>query len=152
MEDSMKQQMAYHQQVASYQVANSTLQKTKQLVLLYDAVIRFLRQARVAMEEQRFEDRMNLIQKASNIVTGLHSALDYEKGGEISQMLNNFYSAIDLRMIALNRTNSAEDCDKIIRDVKMMRDAWAQIDEQYGAQPVPAVEPSAEDKPSGFEA
>lgn len=151
MDDTVRQQMAYHQQVASYQMANATLQKTRQLVLLYDAVLRFMKQARSAIEEQRYEDRLNLIQKASNIIMGLHGALDYEKGGEISNMLNNFYSAIDLRIISLNRTNSIEECDKIVREIKMMRDAWAQIDEQYTNGTLAPTDPSASkpDNPTG---
>lgn len=125
--------MVYQQQVASYQMANSTLHKTRQLVLLYDAVIRFLKQAHLAIEEGRFEDRLNLLQKSSNVIMGLHSALDFEKGGEIAKMLDNFYMAMDLRILALNRTNNKDECDQIIREIKMMRDAWDKIDQEYTA-------------------
>lgn len=131
------------QQLASYQMASSTLQKTRQLVMLYDAVLRFLKQAKLAMEEGRFEERLHLIQKASNIIMGLHNAVDFEKGGEISQILSNFYMAIDLRMINLNRTNSASECDQIIREVKIMRDAWEQVDQQYSAPVTASVEETA---------
>lgn len=120
----------YSQQVSSYKMASETVQKTRQLVMLYDAMIRFLKQGRLAMEESRFEDRLNLLQKASNIVIGLHSALDFEKGGEISEILNDFYSAIDLRIMSLNRSNSTSECDQIIREVKMMRDSWDKIDQE----------------------
>ena len=131
--------MSYKQQVASYQMANATLHKTRQLVLLYDAVIRFLRQAKVAIEEQRYEDRMNLLQKCNNIIVGLHSALDFEQGGDISKMLNNFYSAMDLRIMAVNRTNNTAELEQIINEIKTMRDAWAEIDEKYGSgNPPPA--------------
>lgn len=123
--------MGYSQQMASYQMASETVQKTRQLVMLYDAVIRLLKQARSAMEEKRFADRFNMLQKASNIVMSLHSALDYERGGEISQILNNFYTAMDIRMIGLNRTNSVEECDKIIDEIKIMRDAWDKIDREF---------------------
>jgi flagellar protein FliS len=125
--------MVYQQQIATYQMANSTLHKTRQLVLLYDAVIRFLKQAQVAIEEQRYEDRLNLLQKASNVIMGLHGALDYEKGGDISKMLDNFYMAMDLRILALNRSNNIGECEQITREIKMMRDAWDKIDQEYSA-------------------
>ncbi len=122
--------MVYSQQLASYQMANVTVQKTRQLVMLYDAVLRLLKQSRLAMEEKRFEDRFNFLSKAGNIISGLHGALDFEKGGEISHMLNNFYFAIDLRMMDLNRSNSPADCDGIIEEIKMMREAWEKIDHE----------------------
>lgn len=125
--------MVYQQQIATYQMANSTLHKTRQLVLLYDAVIRFLKQAQVAIEEQRYEDRLNLLQKASNVIMGLHGALDFEKGGDISKMLDNFYMAMDLRILALNRSNNIGECEQITREIKMMRDAWDKIDQEYSA-------------------
>ena len=122
--------MNYSQVAASYRTANETVQKTRQVVLLYDAVIRFLQQSKQAIEAQEYEKRLNLLQKASNILMGLNSALDFENGGEISEMLSNFYNAMDLRILTLNRTNSLEDLEKIIREIKTMRDAWDQIDIQ----------------------
>lgn len=122
--------MNYSQAAASYRTANETVQKTRQVVLLYDAVIRFLQQSKTAIENKQYEERFNLLQKSSNILMGLNSALDFEQGGEISQMLSNFYSAMDLRIMTLNRSNSVEDLERIIREVKTMRDAWSEIDEQ----------------------
>jgi len=127
--------MAYSQQVASYQLANANaLHKTRQLVMLYDGIIKFLGQAKDAMREKRFEDRYKILQKASNIIIGLHGALDMEKGGEIAQMLNSFYAAMDLRIINLNRSNSPEECDKVISEINMMRSAWNKIDQEYSPQ------------------
>ena len=124
----MSQKAVYSQQMASYQMAHTTVQKTRQLVMLYDAVIRNLKQARIAMEENRFEDRFNLLTKAGNIISGLHGSIDFEKGGAIAEMLNNYYFAIDMRIINLNRTNSPQECDGIVEEVKLMRDAWEKID------------------------
>lgn len=132
--------MNYHQAAASYRNANETVHKTRQVVLLYDAVVRFLQQSRTAIENQHYEERLHLLQKCSNILMGLNSALDYENGGEISQMLGNFYNAMDLRILGINRTNNLDDLDRIVREVKTMRDAWVEIDgQQNGTQPLPAT-------------
>ena len=40
----------------------------------------------------------------------------------------SFYSSINLRLHAIQRNNSLEDCDAIIADVKQMRDVWEEID------------------------
>lgn len=126
-------------------MANTNVQKTRQLVMLYDAVIRNLKQAKLAIEEKRFEDRFNLLSKAGNIISGLHGSIDFEKGGSIAEMLNNYYFAIDMRMINLNRSNSPEECDGIIEEVKMMRDAWEKIDHELSLPiGLPKAEASAD--------
>ena len=135
----MEKSVNYSQMAASYRTANETVQKTRQIVLLYDAVIRFLQQSKQAIEAQEYEKRMHLLQKASNIVMGLSSALDFENGGEISEMLGNFYNAMDLRILSINRTNDIEDLEKILREIRTMRDAWYQIDNQAKAESLEAA-------------
>lgn len=141
--------MNYSQAAATYRTANETVQKTRQVVLLYDAVIRFLQQSKTAIEEGQFEERLNLLQKSSNIIMGLHSALDFENGGEISQLLSNFYNAMDLRIMNLNRTNSISDLEQIIREVKTMREAWQQIDGQNAGSTPTSQSPAHEVKTEG---
>lgn len=135
--------MTYSQKLSSYQTANETVQKTRQVVMLYDAVIRFLKQAKTAIEEKNFEERMNLIQKANNIIVGLNSSIDFEKGGDISTMLHNFYSAIELRMMSLNTSNNIAACEQIIREIKMMRDAWDKIDQEVADTEIEIKMPDA---------
>ena len=122
--------------IASYANADyygkESMQKTRQIVLLYEGIIRFLEQAKKAMEDKDYEERFNLLQKASNVIVGLHSALDFDKGGEISGTLSNFYSNLDLRIINLNRTNDVAECDEIIKEIKLMHEAWEKIDQEYG--------------------
>lgn len=113
---------------ASYQNANMTLQKTRQIVLLYDASIRFVQQAKQAIEEGNFELRFERLQKVSNILSGLHASLDFENGGEISVVLSSFYTGLDMKIISVNRSNSVEECDYIIDELKNMRDSWEKID------------------------
>ena len=121
-------------QLSSYKNANYTLQKTKQIVLLYDAAIRFTQQARQAIQEEDYALRFELMQKVSNILSGLNASLDFENGGEISKILSSFYTGLDLRVFNLNRSNNLDECDYIVSELKNMRDSWEKIDQQYGAQ------------------
>ena len=127
-------------QLASYKNANYTLQKTRQIVLLYDAAIRFTRQAQQAIEEKDFGLRFELLQKVSNILAGLHSALDYENGGEISKVLSSFYTGLDMRVIGINRSNSLKECEYVMSELKNMRDSWEKIDQQYGIADKPVAQ------------
>lgn len=127
-------------QFASYQNASYTLQKTRQIVLLYEAAIRFTKQAKLAIEEEDFNKRFELLQKVSNILSGLNSSLDYENGGEISVVLGSFYSGLDMRVIAVNRTNSIEECDYIIQELQNMRESWEKIDRELVDAPQQSLE------------
>lgn len=118
-------------QLASYQNANYTLKKTRQIVLLYDAAIRFMQQAGQAIEEQDFERRYNLTQKVSNILSGLYAAIDHENGGQIAKILSSFYTGLDLKVISINRTNNLADVQYIIEELKNMRNSWEEIDKNY---------------------
>lgn len=128
--------------MASYNNANyaaaESMSKTRQIVMLYDAIIKNIGQAKEAIIAKEYEKRFNATQKASNIIIGLHSALDFDKGGEISETLRNFYTNIDLRIVKLNQTNDLEECDAIIDELKKMRATWDEIDQKTNASDLEA--------------
>jgi flagellar protein FliS len=118
----------------AYAAATQTLAKTKQIILLYDGVIRFVQQAKTAIEEKRIEDRFNLLIKASEVIAGLQACLDFEKGGDIAKVLYNFYASVDSRIFSIHRSNSTETCDEIVAELKQMREAWQEIDARMTAE------------------
>ncbi|MBN8542683.1 MAG: flagellar export chaperone FliS [Alphaproteobacteria bacterium] len=117
-----------YQNVKAYHRASHTVAKTRQVVMLYDGMIRFLKQARDCMESRDIEGRYNKLIKAGEIIMGLQSSLDFDNGGDAARVLYGFYSTIDMRIISLHRTNDIADCDRIIADLKEMRDVWNRID------------------------
>jgi len=124
----------------AYVSATHTVGKTQQIIMLYDGTIRLLQQAKEAMSEKRIEDRFHLLIKASSIIQGLQGCLDFENGKEIAGVLYNFYSGVDNKLFALHRSNSVEDCEEIIKDLKQMRDAWVAVDGASAPQmPAPAA-------------
>jgi len=120
--------MAEKQKYQAYAVATQTVAPSRQIVMLYEGVVRCVQQAREAIVEKRIEDRYNLLIKASELIGGLQGCLDFDKGGEIAGVLYNYYASIDARLFSIHRTNSIEDCDVVIADLKQMRDAWEDID------------------------
>ncbi len=122
--------MVEKQKYQAYATATQTVAPVRQIVLLYDGTIRLVQQAKEAITEKRIEDRYNLLIKASELVGGLQGCLDFDNGGEIAKILYSYYSAIESRLFAIHRTNSTEDCDDVIADLKQMRDAWNEIDQK----------------------
>ena len=127
----------------AYANATQTLAKTRQIVLLYDGLIRFVQQAKTAIENKRIEERFNLLIKASEVISGLQACLDFEKGGEVAKILYSFYASIDSRIYSIHRTNSLETCDEVIAELRQMREAWAEIDQNSSAQEAAAAAPAA---------
>lgn len=121
--------MVEKQKYQAYAAATQTVAPTRQIVLLYDGIIRLVQQAKDAINDKKIEDRYNLLIRASELVGGLQGCLDFDNGGEIARILYSYYSSIDARLFAIHRTNSIDDCNSIIDDLKQMRDAWSEIDQ-----------------------
>ncbi len=116
-------------QYQAYSLATRTVAKTRQVVMLYDGAIRFIKQAKEAIAENRIEDRFKLLLKASDIIVGLQSSIDFENGGEVAHTLHRFYTQISTRILSVNFDRDGEKvCDTLIDDLKQMRDVWSTID------------------------
>lgn len=122
----------------AYAVATQTVAKTKQIVILYDGVIRLVQQAKEAIRENRIEDRYHLLVKATDIVTGLQGCLDFETGGQVARVLYDFYSMIDNRIFSIHRSNSMDTCDEVTASLRQMRDVWHEIDQNTAGGEVAA--------------
>ena len=112
----------------AYGIATQTVAKTRQIVMLYDAVIRNIRQSMDAIAAGKYEERFHLLGKSSEIILGLQGALDFENGGDVAQSLYDFYGSIDQKIHLIQRNNNGTICEEIAAEIKQMRDVWNQID------------------------
>lgn len=129
------------QKYQAYAAATQTVARTKQIVMLYDGIIRFVSQAKDAAAENRIQDRYNMLTKASEVLLGLQSCLDFENGGQIARVLYNFYSTIDNLIFQVHRTGSVQTCETILAELKKMRDVWQEIDESSTTPPPAPTSP-----------
>ena len=98
------------------------------VVMLYDGIIRNLQQAKEAMAENKIEERFNKLVRASEIIMGLQMSLDFDQGQDAAQVLYDFYSSLDSRILQLHRGNDEVGCQQLIDDLKEMRTIWDKID------------------------
>lgn len=136
--------------IKAYTRATHTVAKTRQVVMLYDGAIRFLKQAAEAMEQGAIEERYQKLTRVSDIISGLQNSLDFTAGGSTAQVLFDFYASIDARIFGLHRQPSADVCNKIIQELKDMRDVWDGIDRgsDDSAAKTPAVVDEDSDQPT----
>lgn len=135
--------MVANQVYKAYNRASHTAPKTQQIVMLYDGAIRFMLQAREAMERNDIEVRYHRLVRVGEIVMGLQASLDFETGGSIAPILYDFYSSIDMRILALHQNNDLEQCDSIVNDLREMRNVWAAINGPQGGAGEAAAQASA---------
>src|SRR5271154_6279210 len=95
----------HKKQCSAYGLANETASKMQQVIMLYDGIIKFVRQAHRAIGEKNIAERFNNLDKACKILIGLQSALDYTNGDRVAYILNHFYITMNLRLMALNQSN-----------------------------------------------
>lgn len=116
------------QQYAAYKAAHQTTDnKTQQVVMIYDGIMRVIYQAKQAILNQNIQERYNLLEKASQVILGLQASLDFDNGGEVAQILNSYYNAIYTKVHIINHSNSIADCEALIEDIKAMRSAWQYV-------------------------
>jgi flagellar secretion chaperone FliS len=125
----------YNQQkFQAYKQASHNVDKGKQIVMLYDGVIRFVQQAKSAHASKNIAERFNLLQKAINVIMGLQGSLDIQNYPEISSSLYDYYETVYIRLNNLIKGDS-EEYDSLSDDLKIMRDAWIAADDQQKMQP-----------------
>ena len=118
----------------AYSKAKETLSATKQIVTIYDGAINYLKQAQAAHNHKDIEARYNLLNKTLEIIGGLQSCLDFDKGGEPAKLLFSFYTLIESHIWALHRTPSDEVFTAVLDELLKMRDIWDLIDKEHDGE------------------
>lgn len=109
------------------QTAVITQNQGQIVVLLYDGAIRFLRQARIAIQSKDYQKKGSLLQRAQDIVFELNASLNMEQGGEISQRLRAIYTFIWTRLNQVNLNNDTVLLDRLTAILENLAGAWRQI-------------------------
>lgn len=133
----------------AYRTAKETVGKTRQIVMLYEGAITYIRQAKEAIQAKDVEGRYNLIQKAADIIHGMQDSLDFDNGGEIAPLLYDYYQDIYVDLMAVHDTERLDLCDRAIGQLENMLESWRKIDEDYADKPKQAKR--AEDSTAGEE-
>jgi flagellar protein FliS len=95
--------------------------------LLFDGAMQNMAAARGFIERADIENKNARLNKAIEIVGGLRSFLDKEKGGEIAANLEKLYEYIEYRLFQANIKNSVEYVDECVGLLKQVKSAWDEI-------------------------
>jgi len=95
------------------------------LVMAYDGMIRFLREAQRAMEQHDYEAQNRYIQKTQALLLELQRVLDYEASPELATCLNNLYWWMYEKLTQANVKDDVQMLMEISRQLAELREAWA---------------------------
>jgi flagellar protein FliS len=144
---------AYVNQYKNNQVLNASPEQI--LIMLYDGALRFLRQAKAAIEAGDTAEKTRAISKTVAIIAEFSNTLDRENGGEIAEDLSRLYdfSLRELSMASLkNDAARLEPVEKILQDLREGFAEAAIINRKAAHKPQFATSPEGDEDTPRFSA
>jgi flagellar protein FliS len=117
------------------------------LLMLYDAAIKFLKQAKVKIVERNYAQKGILISRALDIVSELAESLNKEKGGDLARNLHNLYFYCSARLAKANLKMDTALVDEVIGILSGLRSAFAQIIPIHEGRPSSSLPKATDSEP-----
>ncbi|GBO87196.1 flagellar export chaperone FliS [Marinobacter salsuginis] len=107
----------------------------KLIQLLYNGAIERLNMAKARMQAKDYEGKGKLITKAIEIIGGLRSFLDFEKGGDLALRLESLYDYMERTLFQANAKNDVAKLDEVVDLLRAIKEGWDGIrEEAVGSQ------------------
>ncbi|KAA6450811.1 flagellar export chaperone FliS [Bacillus swezeyi] len=117
--------MALNNPYAAYQQNSINMATPGELTLmLYDGCLKFMKQAKQAIEQENMELKNTNLVKAQNIIQELNLTLNRKV--ELAGSMGAMYEYIHRRLIEANINNDKDILTEVEGYVKDLRDAWKQ--------------------------
>jgi flagellar protein FliS len=126
--------------IASYgRMANSESDPVQQVVMLYDGAIRFLRLAADDIKEKKLAEKAEHVNRALDIIHYLQGILDFERGADVAQTLDNLYTIVSMQVLQGSAKLDAQLMRKAAESLVPVRDSWAVVASSVQKEPMPAA-------------
>jgi flagellar secretion chaperone FliS len=129
------------------EVAVKTANPLQLVVMMYDAAILSLKEAKEQVCRKDIAGRARSINKCISIISELQSCLNIKQGGEIAASLDRLYDYMKRRIFTANVQQSIEPLEEIDALLGNLRSAWSELvaqnqasSSQQVAQPLPGPE------------
>lgn len=111
----------------------------KLIQLLYNGALERINMAKARMHAKDYEGKGRLISKTIEIIGGLRSFLDFEKGGDLAVRLEGLYDYMERTLFEANAQNNAAKLEEVAELLRSIKDGWDGIREEVVAQQAQAV-------------
>ncbi|MEP3825905.1 MAG: flagellar export chaperone FliS [Marinobacter sp.] len=106
----------------------------KLIQLLYNGAIERINMAKARLQAKDYEGKGKLIGKAIEIIGGLKSFLDFEKGGELATRLEALYDYMERTLLEASAKNDMAKLDEVISLLRSIKEGWDGIREEAVTQ------------------
>jgi flagellar protein FliS len=117
----------------------ATADNVKLILMLFDGLLESLAAARGHITHGNIADKGKSIARCTRILMGLQGSLDFERGGDLAQNLDELYGYVTRRLVRANAHNDLEILEEVRSLMAEIRDAWASLP---GLMPGRAVAPT----------
>lgn len=102
----------------------NTASKEKLLLMLYDGLVKFIRQGITGIEEKDIQKTNTNFVKAQNIILEFMSTLNEEVGGEMAKSLNLLYDYMHRRLIEANIKKDIEIAKEVLGFAEELKETF----------------------------
>lgn len=106
------------------QTAIVTANRGQVLIMLYEAAIKYVKQAMVAIDKADVGGKGQAIGKVHDIVNELSVSLDHKVGGQISADLERLYMYMIEQLVKANAENKKEPLEHVKKLLETLLDGW----------------------------
>lgn len=106
----------------------NTASKEKLLIMLYDGLVKFIKQGISGIEENDIQMANTNLVKAQNIIHEFMSTLNMEMGGEIAKSLMMLYDYMYRRLVEANLKKDSKIAKEVLGFSEELKEAF---DEAY---------------------
>lgn len=96
----------------------------KLIQLLYSGAIERINMAKARMQAKDYAGKGQVLNKAIEIIGGLRSFLDFEKGGELSVQLESLYDYMERSLLEASARNDIAKLDEVQDLLRTVKDGW----------------------------
>ena len=121
------------------ETAVKTANPVQLVVMLYDAAICSLKEAREQMNRKDIAGRSRSINKCIHIISELQSSLDLKTGGEIAGSLNRLYDYMKKNIFKANVEQIVQPLAEVESLLENLRSAWNQVSVNGQTQEIPSA-------------
>jgi flagellar protein FliS len=122
----------YHDVNLRAQTANAS--PVQLVLILLDGLLEELARTRAHIEARRFAEKASSLDKCVDILNGLSSALDPERGGETVENLARLYEYCTWRLYRAGTELDPAMVDEVIALLRTLRGGWQGVHDQDAAR------------------
>lgn len=120
---------------AAYTQANhEATSPVHQVIMAFEYMIKYVTQAREAMQKGNIEERYNDIDKTVTIIEVLQNTLDHKKAPELCAQMESYYEQMHRRLMSLQYEDNESIYNDVTRDLKTMLETWREVETQVNSE------------------